>query len=525
MLTSRSIGSLVLWIALALGVFTHSAYLVLDHQHYGVDTPSYLIPADNLLHGQGFTNELHHPEIRRTPGYPFLLAIFRVAPLRVEDLVLVQHALCVLLIVAVAAIALRIADNLVVTLIAASALSLDLATLRIANLLLTEITSTALIALAGWTLYQGMRQRANRVLLSAAAGALGGCAALVRPVGILYFVPLSICLLLELKRRALVPILVLVTSFLLLPLLWAARNFVEADYFGISTIGAEDILYYRAAGTLAIQQPGKYFDNILRVRGVLIQQTCAELELSYERDCSQVTESQKASYCTHKGLNIVLRNPLSYLKSTLLALAYIVFGGGAEALSRISSVGPRLSEYVVLFFTVPEACLAIAGCWYWYRRDRNLCYLLVLTVGYFLIISAGAEAYSRFKVPVMPMYALLIGGGAAQITDSIHRVRRSRLASANPSSPDSRIVLHRILRAIRLFKYWKAVGCDHSFDGPAGASIVRRLPLSASRIACFSNGTAMPICSNGYVEKLSSSSGVPNAWATISPVSIPLSIL
>src|SRR5277367_3168219 len=120
MLTSRSIGSLVLWIALALGVFTHSAYLVLDHQHYGVDTPSYLIPADNLLHGQGFTNELHHPEIRRTPGYPFLLAIFRVAPLRVEDLVLVQHALCVLLIVAVAAIALRIADNLVVTLIAAS---------------------------------------------------------------------------------------------------------------------------------------------------------------------------------------------------------------------------------------------------------------------------------------------------------------------------------------------------------------------------------------------------------------------
>jgi hypothetical protein len=497
---SRSIGSPVLWIALALGVLTHSAYLVLDHQHDGVDTPSYLIPADNLLQGQGFTDELHHPEIRRTPGYPLLLAVFRVAPLRVEYLVFVQHALCVLLIVAVAVIAMRIACSPVVALVAALALCLDLATLRIANLLLTEIASTVLIALAGWTLYWGMTKQAHGVLASATAGVLGGCATLVRPIGILYFVPLSICLLLVLKRRALLPIMVLVTSFLFLPLLWATRNSVEADYFGISTIGAEDILYYRAAGTLAIQEPGKYFDNILKVKGVLIGQTCAELEHAYERDCSQIAESQRAQYCTNKGLSIILKNPLSYLKSTLLALAYIIFGGGAEALSRISSVSPQLAQYIVLFFTVPEACLAIAGCWYWYRRDRKLCYLLILTVAYFLIISAGAEAYSRFKVPVMPMYALLIGGGVAQIADSIRRVRQLRLGSANPSSADSSIVLHRIPRAIRLFKYWRRVGCDHSFDGPAGASIVRRLPLSASQTACFSNGIAMAICSSGYVE-------------------------
>jgi predicted membrane-bound dolichyl-phosphate-mannose-protein mannosyltransferase len=53
-----------------------------------------------------------------------------------------------------------------------------------------------------------------------------------------------------------------------------------------------------------------------------------------------------------------------------------------------------------------------------------------LTVLYFLVISAGAEAYSRFKVPVMPMYALLIGGGAAGIIRWIQRIRTSRTALA-----------------------------------------------------------------------------------------------
>ncbi len=424
MLTNRSIGPAVLWIALGLGLLTHASYLALDHEHFGADTPSYLIPADNLLRGQMFVNALHQPELRRTPGYPVLLALFRISPLRVEYLIFIQHALCVLLIVAVAAICMRLTGSHLATLFAASVLALDLATVRIANLLLTEITATVLIALAAWTLYRAMTKPPGRVLASAAAGLLGGFSALVRPVGLLYFVPLSLCLFLALKRRASGPVMVLIASFLFLPLLWAARNFVEGNYFGLSTIGAEDLLYYRAAGALAIQRPGNYLNNAMKIRSSLVDQTCADLERAYERDCAQVTESQRAAYATHKGMRILLNNPLSYLRSMFLSLAYIVFGGGAEALSRISNLSPRMAEYIVLLFTIPEACLALVGFWYWYQRDRKLFYLLTLTIAYFLIISAGAEAYSRFKVPVMPMYALLIGGGAALIE---HRMRRARI--------------------------------------------------------------------------------------------------
>jgi len=419
------------WIALALGLLTHSAYLALDHDHYGVDTASYLVSASNLLHGQGFANALHQPELLRTPGYPLLLAIFMVAPMRVAFLVVFQHALCVFLIVAITVIALQITGSRLVAFIAASVLSLDVATVRIANLLLTEILFTTLIALTCWTLYGMMTQPKRQMLASAIAGLIGGCAALVRPVGILYFVPLAICVFVALRRRALRPAVVFVATFLLLPLLWTTRNVIEADFFGVSSIGAESILYYRAAGALAIQQPGNYFANVLKSRRALIQETCPDLQREYNIDCSQVTESQKASYSTRKGIDIIRRNLSSYFKSTLVALAYIIFGGGAEALSKITGLNSHIAESIVLCFTLPEACLAVAGCWYWYRHDRKLCCLLFLTVVYFLAISAGAEGYSRFRVPVMPMYALLVGGGAEGMFRWIRRIVGSGMVSKN----------------------------------------------------------------------------------------------
>jgi 4-amino-4-deoxy-L-arabinose transferase-like glycosyltransferase len=421
----------VSWIVFCLAIFTHVIYLARDHNYFGNDTPSYLVPADNLLHGQGFVNSLHQPELYRTPGYPFVLALFRISPFKVESLILVQHGLCILLAVAVAAVALKLSGSSLVALVAGAVLAFDLATVRIANLLLTEIVFTALISVVCWILYRGVANPTGNMLASAAAGLLAGLAVLVRPVGILYFVPLSVYLLLVLRRHALRPILILTASFLLFPLLWATRNYVEAGYFGISTAGAQDLLAYRAAGALAVRQPGNYLDNVLKQRERLLAQACDDLKRMYQRDCISVPEPQRASYAVSTGEKLILTNLSGYLRSTLLGLAYTVFGGGAEAVSKMSNLDLRRSEFVVLLITLPEASLAVIGCWYWYRRDRNLCYLLMLTVVYFLLISAGGEAYSRFKVPVMPMYALLIGGGAAAVVHWIQRGWTFRLAQAD----------------------------------------------------------------------------------------------
>src|SRR6266550_3731831 len=199
-------GPKVQWVALALVLLTHSAFLILDHEYYASDTPSYLVPADNLLHGQGFVNELHQPEINRTPGYPLLLALFRINPLKVEYLVLLQQVLCLLTAFTVVGFAFRITHSSLIALAAAFVLSFDLATLRTANTLLTETTFTVFIALVSWVLYRTTMKPTEDMVAITAAGLLGGLAVLVRPTGILYFVPVSVYLSLVLKGRALRPI-------------------------------------------------------------------------------------------------------------------------------------------------------------------------------------------------------------------------------------------------------------------------------------------------------------------------------
>jgi Dolichyl-phosphate-mannose-protein mannosyltransferase len=413
--TRKQVHFSVLWLVLGLGVFTHSAFLVMNHSYYALDTPSYLVPADNLLQKHEFVNELNHPELSRTPGYPLLLALFRIRPLKLEYLILLQHILCVLTAMGLAAAALKTTNSSLIALASASILSLDLATLVVANSLLTETIFMVVIALVTWLLYQVAKEPTGAVGRYAAAGVMGGYAVLVRPVALLYFVPVSIYLWLVLKRRSLRPILIFAAFFLLLPLIWSARNYVESGYFGISTIGAHNLLAYRAAGVLAVRQSGDYLTNVSNARSALIKQACGELKREYGRDCTQVTEAQQAQYSARVGRDIILRDVPGYFKSALIGLVYIVLGGGAEAVSKIARINPHLAERIVLLVTLPEACLAIIGSWFWFGRERNLCYLLVLTVGYFFLISAGGEAYSRFRVPVMPMYALLVAGGISAI--------------------------------------------------------------------------------------------------------------
>jgi hypothetical protein len=425
MSTKKLIVSPLLWLAFGLSLFTHFLYFTLDHKYYGADTPSYLIPADNLLSGHGFVNALHQPELLRTPGYPLILALFRIAPLKVEYLVLAQHLLCAFLSLGVAAFALKTTGSRIAALTVALALSLDLATIRIANLLLTEVLFTVLVSLTCWSAYLAISRPQAAMLRCVLTGILGGSAVLVRPVGVLYFVPLSICLWIGLQRSRSQLISLFVATFLMLPLLWTARNFSETGYLGISAIGTEDLLYYRAAGALAVRQPGGYLANAAKINLALIQQTCPELENRYHRGCSEITVTEQAAYASRKGIDIIRNHPFSYLCSMLISLLYVIFGGGAEALSVVTGFSPRMADLCILFLTIPELFLACIGCWYWYRRNQSLFYLLVFTIAYFLLISAGAEAYSRFKVPVMPMYALLIGGGVAEIAARIKRMQPS----------------------------------------------------------------------------------------------------
>ena len=61
-----------------------------------------------------------------------------------------------------------------------------------------------------------------------------------------------------------------------------------------------------------------------------------------------------------------------------------------------------------MFFAV----IGAAALW---RRDRDLAAMIIATVVYYLLISAGGESESRFRVPVVPQYMIVAAVGVEAV--------------------------------------------------------------------------------------------------------------
>ena len=50
-----------------------------------------------------------------------------------------------------------------------------------------------------------------------------------------------------------------------------------------------------------------------------------------------------------------------------------------------------------------------------YRKQKMLALFLVLSIGYFIFVTAFQGRAPRYKIPVIPLYAIIGGGGAILI--------------------------------------------------------------------------------------------------------------
>jgi purine-cytosine permease-like protein len=127
---------------------------------------------------------------------------------------------------------------------------------------------------------------------------------------------------------------------------------------------------------------------------------------------------------------ILLADPVGVVLLMARAFIMIMFGGGAFMMSNLTSITESTARLIALAYTVPLALLAILGVSYWRRVDRIAAWVMLLTIGYFVVASLGGEAYSRFRVPFLPLYAMLAGGGAVAL---IYRRSGGITVSRSPS--------------------------------------------------------------------------------------------
>ena len=254
-------------------------------------------------------------------------------------------------------------------------------------------------------------------------GALLGAATMVRALGYYYIVVPFVAL--NLARKPL-PVRVLIVSTLMIGFFlvltpWQIRNLRTyghydvatsysnlADYAAIAKSQSDGVSYQEAKDSITPSgvhgRGGRDFDEAVRLR--------------------------------NSGIRYILQHPLSYSKAHVIGVLDLLSGTGKDVLVyglldrpppetdiQARGLGPRLSRalrnlshelYVTPVMTlkllIEYGLAAIGVFWLVKKREWTILVVLITTFAYYVILP-GPKGYARFRIPIIPIYLVLAGGG------------------------------------------------------------------------------------------------------------------
>lgn len=195
-----------------------------------------------------------------------------------------------------------------------------------------------------------------------------------------------------------------------------------------------------------------------------------------------------------EGGSIILYYPLSCLRSALLPLVYIVFWRRRRPPCPESAVSVPAQPIYRGAFTIARYVSLFVGMLALRQARSKFILCSRFYRSYLLVRFAGAGSFCGSR-PGNANIRIVDWWRSSKIIRWIQRIRTLCIALA--IAPKHDLAAQRTPSAILCFRYWKTVGCVHSFDRPAAAGKAISLPLSASRMACFSNGIAKATCRSG----------------------------
>jgi 4-amino-4-deoxy-L-arabinose transferase-like glycosyltransferase len=422
------------------------------------DSASYHSLALNLLRYGVFSRSSGPSfvyEVFRSPGYPLLLAsvysLFGVTALPV----IVLQAIIATGTVAVTWLLGRKLFGPRVGTWAAVVLSLDVASVCLSQMLLSETAFTLLVVTAIWLMARSLSTVRGRTGFVLAGLTLAG-AVYVRPVAY-YLVPLGaagIVLFLVSRERKSVPArtrwrlaLTRAGMFLLAPVLfiggWQLKNLQRTGNPRFSHLEGQNMYFYRAAGAISMRDHKPLF-QVHHEMGLETGRTDFSGWVARHPEFAGRNEAAWGEEWLREGMAIIVHNPgwyaLVQLRGTAALLLepgtyFLAFLAGFERgergrelidrvdvslASAIAVLGAVWSEHRFLFLSSLWGLAFLAwlyvGVVRWFvrtpRRGWSPGVVVVVTVlGYLLLTSAGPEATSRFRVPIMPLFALLSAAG------------------------------------------------------------------------------------------------------------------
>lgn len=342
-------------------------------------------------------------DLTRTPVYPgFVAACYTVAGSSPMTVAIAQLLLgvgtCLLTYLAGVILLSRRA-----AVVAAGLLAVDPLSARYGAMLLSETLFTTLL-LVGLVLAAMYHQRPG-VGVACSLGVVLGLTTLCRPIAVFWPVVVGIWIATAAWRvRGWRPIWHAVLVVAIASLLtggWMCRNYAVGGPPVLSTVPAINLYYHRAAAVLARQE------------GITEFEARQQLAERLEQEVAQERFGPRDEYrlMERRGLELIGSNQVGYLRACGDGLIRMM--KPQEPLS-ILSCCPNLLAWVESAYLLVLYVLGGYGSVRWLVRSRRATVLVLgLGVTYFVILS-GPEAYVRFRVPLMPLFALLAGSSFYQ---------------------------------------------------------------------------------------------------------------
>ena len=396
-------------IVVAVAFIANFLYLIFSSgDFYFPDSFTYLAPAKSLLAGSGFLSPLGNPDTIRTPGYPLLLLLFGARTLPV---IILQHLANVAIAVALYLLVIARSGSRFMAMVASLIFAVDVPTIHNANKILSETLFTVLL----YVIFVLALQRRHLIVVGLLLGAL----VLVRPIAMFYFIPLMIAL--AVWRVSMRQLAIAAAIAIALPAAWAVRNRVRTGVFTVSSIGNMNLLSHRAAASLAIEDAGDDFKKDLADEQAGLQEDAddAVLKAVNGDDIQEVPVAVRARYYGSYAIHVIAQHPVAFMQLTIRGVLVNLFDSDWDSVAVETTISPEIIKLALSAIPFIVFVLAMIGSIDLWRRDRALAVLIVITVVYFIGISAGSEAEARFRVPVAPQLAIAAAAGVEAIRRGI----------------------------------------------------------------------------------------------------------
>ena len=416
------------------------------------DSPSYEMSALALLvDGRFWTAPgSGEPQIHRTPGYPALIAasyaLFGHDPVVVIGIQILMNCAMVLLVR-------RMAGRVSVAAgcVAALLLAIDVACFASAQYLLTETFFTLQLVLYVVLWIEMRRSTPNESrhnVLAAVSGVVLATMALTRPIA--YYLPALAAILTVVvarrdgltSRRALLSGAVLLIPAVVILGMWQVRNVRVSGSAEFSQIKNVNLLMYRAAGVVALRDR------------ISLEAARNQLQRAIERQHPDLHGARLLDAAGDEARQILRAEPLLAARGVAEGFARMMLVPGENALLQVLGVdqptGPagdlmrldlssfvrkwvvgRPGEFLLFVFALVHLVVlyGLATIALWRMPLETGPVMLIL---YLMVLSSGPEAYPRFRVPLVPLLAILAGVGYQHLRSAFARARPPRIRLAVP---------------------------------------------------------------------------------------------